>query len=87
MQISDAIRDGAEGFFRTQYGTISKMAVVLAFAILGIYTFRRSSPEQEASGLARYERNVYHLPVVTQQSKMVCEIHSIDVTWSALLWG
>ncbi|CAM6116880.1 unnamed protein product [Calypogeia fissa] len=53
VQISDAIRDGAEGFFRTQYGTISKMAVVLAFAILGIYTFRRSSAEQEASGLER----------------------------------
>ncbi|CAL5443590.1 unnamed protein product [Camellia sinensis] len=30
VQISDAIRDGAEGFFRTQYGTISKMAVLLA---------------------------------------------------------
>jgi Na+/H+-translocating membrane pyrophosphatase len=53
LQISDAIRDGAEGFFKTQYGTISKMAVVLAFAILGIYTFRRSTPEQEASGLGR----------------------------------
>ncbi|KAL3678115.1 hypothetical protein R1sor_021071 [Riccia sorocarpa] len=52
-EISDAIRDGAEGFFRTQYGTISKMAVVLAVAILGIYTFRKSTPEQEASGLGR----------------------------------
>ncbi|MCO5612633.1 hypothetical protein L7F22_066902 [Adiantum nelumboides] len=51
--ISDAIRDGAEGFFRTQYGTISKMAVVLAFAILGIYLIRNSSPQQEASGLDR----------------------------------
>lgn len=52
-QISDAIRDGAEGFFRTQYGTISKMAVFLAFAILGIYLIRNSSPQQEASGLGR----------------------------------
>ncbi|KAH7302772.1 hypothetical protein KP509_23G086400 [Ceratopteris richardii] len=52
-QISDAIRDGAEGFFRTQYGSISKMAVVLAFVILGIYLIRNSNPQQEASGIER----------------------------------
>jgi H(+)-translocating pyrophosphatase len=52
-QISDAIRDGAEGFFRTQYGTISKMAILLSFVILGIYLFRNTTPQQEASGLER----------------------------------
>nr|CAB3494383.1 unnamed protein product [Digitaria exilis] len=52
-EISDAIRDGAEGFFRTQYGTISKMACILAFVILGIYLFRTATPQQEASGLGR----------------------------------
>ncbi|KAK8956191.1 Pyrophosphate-energized membrane proton pump 2 [Platanthera guangdongensis] len=52
-QISDAIRDGAEGFFRTQYGTISNMAVVLALLILGIYLFRSTTPQQESSGLGR----------------------------------
>ncbi|CAM6016977.1 unnamed protein product [Sphagnum balticum] len=52
-EIADAIRDGAEGFFRTQYGSISKMAVVLAFTILGIYLFRKSTPEQEAAGLEK----------------------------------
>ncbi|CAL4893034.1 unnamed protein product [Urochloa decumbens] len=52
-EISDAIRDGAEGFFRTQYGTISKMACILAFVILGIYIFRNTTPQQEASGLGR----------------------------------
>lgn len=52
-QISDAIRDGAEGFFRTQYSTISKIAVLLAFIILGIYLLRNSSPQQEASGIER----------------------------------
>ncbi|XP_066358661.1 pyrophosphate-energized membrane proton pump 3-like [Miscanthus floridulus] len=52
-EISDAIRDGAEGFFRTQYGTISKMALILAFVILGIYLFRATTPQQEASGLGR----------------------------------
>ncbi|MQL71291.1 hypothetical protein Taro_003625, partial [Colocasia esculenta] len=53
VQISDAIRDGAEGFFRTQYGTISKMAILLALVILGIYLFRSTTPQQESSGLGR----------------------------------
>ncbi|CAI9114587.1 OLC1v1015341C1 [Oldenlandia corymbosa var. corymbosa] len=53
VQISDAIRDGAEGFFRTQYGTISKMALLLAFIILCIYLFRSTTPQQEFSGLGR----------------------------------
>ncbi|CAI0410021.1 unnamed protein product [Linum tenue] len=52
-QISDAIRDGAEGFFRTQYGTISKMAMLLALLILCIYLFRSTTAEQEASGVGR----------------------------------
>ncbi|PKA52779.1 Pyrophosphate-energized membrane proton pump 3 [Apostasia shenzhenica] len=52
-QISDAIRDGAEGFLRTQYGTISKMAALLALIILSIYLFRTSTPQQESSGLGR----------------------------------
>ncbi|KAK4348695.1 hypothetical protein RND71_031450 [Anisodus tanguticus] len=52
-EISDAIRDGAEGFFRTQYGTISKMALLLGLVILGIYLFRNITPQQEASGLGR----------------------------------
>ncbi|GMN63886.1 hypothetical protein TIFTF001_032939 [Ficus carica] len=54
VQISEAIRDGAEGFFRTQYGTISKMAFLLAFVILCIYLFRSTTPQQEASGIGRY---------------------------------
>ncbi|GMI86084.1 hypothetical protein like AT1G16780 [Hibiscus trionum] len=53
VQISEAIRDGAEGFFRTQYGTISKMALLLALVILSIYLFRNTTPQQEASGLGR----------------------------------
>ncbi|XP_011625765.2 pyrophosphate-energized membrane proton pump 2 isoform X3 [Amborella trichopoda] len=53
VQISDAIRDGAEGFLRTQYGTISKMACILAVAILCIYFFRSTTPQQETSGLGR----------------------------------
>ncbi|KAK8629161.1 hypothetical protein V6N13_078013 [Hibiscus sabdariffa] len=53
VQISEAIRDGAEGFFRTQYGTISKMALLLALVILSIYLFRNTTPQQESSGLGR----------------------------------
>lgn len=53
VQISYAIRDGAEGFFRTQYGTISKMAVLLALVILSIYLLRDITPQQEASGVGR----------------------------------
>ncbi|XP_074294733.1 pyrophosphate-energized membrane proton pump 3 [Silene latifolia] len=53
VQISYAIRDGAEGFFRTQYGTISKMAVLLAMVILCIYLFRSTTPQQEAAGIGR----------------------------------
>ncbi|XP_062110927.1 pyrophosphate-energized membrane proton pump 2 [Humulus lupulus] len=53
VQISEAIRDGAEGFFRTQYGTISKMAFLLALIILCIYLFRDITPQQEASGIGR----------------------------------
>ncbi|EXC33635.1 Pyrophosphate-energized membrane proton pump 3 [Morus notabilis] len=53
IQISEAIRDGAEGFFRTQYGTISKMAFLLAVVILCIYLFRNTTPQQESSGIGR----------------------------------
>ncbi|XP_051125116.1 pyrophosphate-energized membrane proton pump 3 [Andrographis paniculata] len=53
VMISDAIRDGAEGFFRTQYGTISKMAILLGLVILSIYLFRNTTPQQESSGLGR----------------------------------
>ncbi|KAJ8770861.1 hypothetical protein K2173_021776 [Erythroxylum novogranatense] len=51
--ISDAIRDGAEGFFRTQYGSIAKMALLLAVVILGIYLLRSTTPQQQSSGLGR----------------------------------
>ncbi|MBA0868875.1 hypothetical protein Goshw_020041, partial [Gossypium schwendimanii] len=52
-QISEAIRDGAEGFFKTQYGSISKMALLLALVILSIYLFRNTTLQQESSGLGR----------------------------------
>ncbi|KAB5524960.1 hypothetical protein DKX38_022709 [Salix brachista] len=53
VQISDAVRDGAEGFFRAQYSTISKMALLLSLVILCIYLLRSTTPQQESSGLGR----------------------------------
>ncbi|KAK3282514.1 hypothetical protein CYMTET_9752, partial [Cymbomonas tetramitiformis] len=50
-EVSEAIRDGAEGFFRTMYGTISKLACVLSVAIFVLYLFRPPTPEQIAAGL------------------------------------
>eukprot|EP00241_Pyramimonas_parkeae_P017767 CAMPEP_0114292836 /NCGR_PEP_ID=MMETSP0059-20121206/9277_1 /TAXON_ID=36894 /ORGANISM="Pyramimonas parkeae, Strain CCMP726" /LENGTH=837 /DNA_ID=CAMNT_0001414517 /DNA_START=70 /DNA_END=2583 /DNA_ORIENTATION=+ len=52
-EVSEAIRDGAEGFFRTQYGTITKMAAALSSLIYVIYMFRPPTPEQQAAGLSR----------------------------------
>ncbi|KAK4269161.1 hypothetical protein QN277_022353 [Acacia crassicarpa] len=53
QRISDAIRDGAEVFFRTQYGCISKMAMLLTVVILCIYLFGTTTPHMESSGLGR----------------------------------
>ena len=44
LQISQAIRDGAEGYFATQYGTIARLAGVLAAIIFAVYLFRRWVP-------------------------------------------
>eukprot|EP00245_Coleochaete_scutata_P018811 TRINITY_DN9973_c0_g1_i1.p1 TRINITY_DN9973_c0_g1~~TRINITY_DN9973_c0_g1_i1.p1 ORF type:complete len:814 (+),score=162.03 TRINITY_DN9973_c0_g1_i1:382-2823(+) len=52
-EISDAIRDGAEGFFQTQYGAISRMAGFLAVVIGVIYMFRQATPEQQAAGMEK----------------------------------
>lgn len=53
IQVSSAIRDGAEGYFTTQYGTIGRMSVVLTVVIYVTYMFRRVTPEQEESGMTR----------------------------------
>jgi inorganic pyrophosphatase len=51
--VSNAIRDGAEGYFTTQYGTIGRMSVVLTVVIYITYMFRRVTQEQEESGMTR----------------------------------
>ena len=38
--VSDAIREGSEGFFQTQYGTIRRLALYLGAGIFALYLFR-----------------------------------------------
>jgi H(+)-translocating pyrophosphatase len=41
--VSEPIREGAEGFLRTQYNAIAKMAVVVGIILFGIYLMRQPS--------------------------------------------
>jgi len=52
-EVSDAIRDGAEGFFATQYGAISRLALVSAAGVFGVYMMRALTPEQQEVGITR----------------------------------
>lgn len=52
-QVSNAIREGAEGYFATQYGTIGRLALVLGGLVYLVYMFRRETPEQAEAGLTR----------------------------------
>ena len=54
IEVADAIRAGASGFFSTQYGLISKLAVVCAAFVFFLYEFRQVTPEQEKSGLTSH---------------------------------
>ncbi|CEP03373.1 H(+)-exporting diphosphatase [Plasmodiophora brassicae] len=40
--ISDAIKEGSEGFLRVQYGTVAYMSLVVAGALFTIYMFRQA---------------------------------------------
>jgi hypothetical protein len=50
QEISQAIRDGAEGYFATQYGTIGRLSGIVGGLIFVVYLFRRETLEQQASG-------------------------------------
>jgi len=52
--VSDAIREGAEGYFSTQYGTIARLALAAAASIFVVYLFRAETKEQAAVGLSRW---------------------------------
>jgi len=53
-KVSDAIRDGADGFFATQYGLIGRLAGVVAGAIFFTYLFRATTPEQRDAGVGAF---------------------------------
>ena len=53
-RVSDAIRDGADGFFATQYGLISRLAVGVAGAIFFTYLFRATTREQQEAGVGAF---------------------------------
>lgn len=54
QDVSNAIRDGAEGYFATQYGTIARLAGILCGVIFLVYLFRSETPEQESAGISRF---------------------------------
>jgi hypothetical protein len=47
QEISETIREGSEGFFMTQYGTISKFASVTSVVIFFIYAVRDENPSSK----------------------------------------
>lgn len=54
QDVSNAIRDGAEGYFATQYGTIGRLAGILCGVIFFVYLFRTETPEQAAAGISHF---------------------------------
>jgi inorganic pyrophosphatase len=53
QEVSDAIREGADGFFATQYNLIGKLAGVVAIAIYLIYSARALTKEQMDAGIGQ----------------------------------
>ncbi len=49
LEIADAIREGSEGFFATQYSTIFKLSLVFGVAIWLFYFEREVSPDEYIS--------------------------------------
>ena len=54
QEVSLAIRDGAEGYFVTQYGTIARLSGLLCGIIFVVYLFRTETPEQASAGISRF---------------------------------
>ena len=47
QEIADTIKEGSEGFFATQYGTIFKLAFAIAIGLFFIYSIRDPVPGSE----------------------------------------
>lgn len=59
QDVSDAIREGAEGYFGTQYGTIGRLSGILCLSIFVVYLFRGETPEQRDAGISRFSLAVF----------------------------
>jgi len=53
-EVSEAIREGADGFFATQYGLISRLACGTAGVIFFVYLFRATTREQQEAGVTAF---------------------------------
>lgn len=47
QEVAEPIKEGSEGFFKTQYGTIFKLAFATSFGLFFIYNFRDPVPGSE----------------------------------------
>jgi len=47
QEVAEPIKEGSEGFFMTQYGTIFKLAFVSSIGLFIIYNFREQVPDSE----------------------------------------
>ncbi len=63
--IGDAIKEGSEGFFKTQYGTIFKLATLVALGLFLIYINR--SPASVNKDISKYMSNTF-MALVTAMS-------------------
>ncbi len=68
QDISDPIKEGSEGFFITQYGTIFKLAFGCSVFLFFLYLYR--SPAQQDSPLYLYVGNVF-MAFVTSLSFLI----------------
>jgi Na+/H+-translocating membrane pyrophosphatase len=53
QEVAAAIREGAEGYFATQYSTIARLAGYLCAAVFFVYLMRDAPPDQAAAGITR----------------------------------
>ncbi|GJR84360.1 pyrophosphate-energized membrane proton pump 3 [Tanacetum coccineum] len=81
IHISNAIRDGAEGFFNTQYSSISKMALLLALLIFVIYIFR---PQQDSLSLGSF--TTASITVLSFLLGAVCSVLLSSLPHSMFAW-
>jgi Na+/H+-translocating membrane pyrophosphatase len=51
MDVADAIREGSEGFFMTQYSTIFKLSLIFGIAIFVFYFGREITPDEALKSL------------------------------------